>query len=158
MLSSKRLKFRRYTLHDVGLLQSLYQDWNWQDTSENFVKEFLLYSIMQQYDRQCGLLATFLMESNEYIGHCGLKYSDEREEWFLSFRFLKKYWREDLPTEAIMTCLMWGFNRLNLREIVVDLEPKNQGAAKTLEKAGFRYRYAFEENSVHLVRYSVFSV
>lgn len=157
MLKSKRLYFRLYSLDDFSLLQQLYQDWKWKDNSEDFVKVFLQNKILPQYELGGGLLATFLSEGNFYIGHCGLKYIKEKEEWYLSFRFLKKFWREDLPAEAISTCIDWGFNRLNLKEIVVDLEEKNFGAAKTLEKVGLRYRYIFEEDGAKLVRYSIFN-
>lgn len=157
MLKSKRLHFRRYLMLDIPFLQQLYQDWNWQDTSEKFIKDFLQNNILRQYEFGGGLLAVFLNDGNTYIGHCGFKYLKEKDEWYLSFRFLKKYWREDIPAEAIATCISWGFNRLNLKEIVVDLEQRNQGAAKALEKAGFRHRYEFEEKGEALVRYSVFN-
>lgn len=157
MLKSKRLYFRPYQISDISLLRQLYQDWKWEDTSEEFLRNFLQNTIFPQYEIGGGLLAVFLNDPDAYIGHCGLKYNQYKEEWYLSFRFLKKYWREDLPTEAITTCVSWGFNRLNLKELVVDLEERNQGAAKTLEKSGFRYRYTFHENEADLVRYSIFS-
>ncbi len=157
MLSTKRLLLRPYTENDLPQLVTLYADWQWNDVDEAFAKHFFTEVIAKQYDIGGGVLATFLKENNTYIGHCGLKYVAEKGEWYLSFRFLKAFWRNSLPVEAIEACLKWGFNRLNINEIVVDLEQRNQGAAKTLEIVGFKFRHSFEENNEILMRYSVFS-
>jgi RimJ/RimL family protein N-acetyltransferase len=157
MLSTKQLFLRQYTEEDVSYIIALYNDWKWEGIDEDFAHRFLSDVILKQYEHGGGILATFLKETDEYIGHCGLKFIKEKDEWYLSFRFLKAYWRNNLPTEAIDACLAWGFNRLNLKEIVVDLEERNTGAAKTLEKSGLKFRHIYEDNGQKLLRYSIFS-
>jgi RimJ/RimL family protein N-acetyltransferase len=157
MLSTTRLLLRPYAENDIPHLIALYSDWKWENIDETFAKHFLTEVISKQYEIGGGVLAVFLKETDTYIGHCGLKYIAEKEEWYLSFRFLKAFWRNTIPDEAIEACLKWGFNRLNLNEIVVDLEEKNAGAAKILEKAGFDFRLTFEENGQRFLRYSIFS-
>jgi [ribosomal protein S5]-alanine N-acetyltransferase len=156
-LQSKNLLLRPYTAADSALLISLYKDWKWEGVDDAFAHNFFIEVIQKQYDLGGGVLATFIKQDNTYIGHCGLKYIETQGEWFLSFRFLKAFWQHDLPVEAIKVCFEWGFNRLNLNEIVVDLEEKNGGAAKILQKAGMKYRYNFEQNGIPLIRYSIFS-
>ncbi len=157
MLQSERLSLRPYTEKDTALLLQLYTDWHWDNVEEAFLHQFFKENIAKQYELGGGVLATFLQEGKVYIGHCGLKFMDNKDEWYLSFRFIKTFWRNQYPEEAIKVCLKWGFHRLNLQEIVVDLEEKNAGAAKMLLKVGFKLRYAFEENGEKLLRYSVFS-
>lgn len=156
-LSSQRLTYRKYTQQDTALLLALYTDWRWEGVNEAFALYFLEEVIAKQYNHGGGLLAVFLKENETYIGHCGLKFVETQQEWYLSFRFLKKYWRDNLPLEAINTCVAFGFNRLNLTEIVVDLETRNQGASKLLEAAGFKYRHTFEQDNNSLSRYSIFT-
>jgi [ribosomal protein S5]-alanine N-acetyltransferase len=157
MLQTERLLLRPYTLEDSTLLVQLYNDWNWNDVDDAFAKNFFTEVIQKQYELKGGVLATFLKENNRYIGHCGLKYVADKDEWYLSFRFLKAFWKHNIPSEAAEACLKWGFNRLNLREIVVDLEKRNVGAAKILENVGFKFRQQVEENGILLFRYSIFS-
>ncbi len=157
MLQTERLLLRPYTLEDSPLLIQLYNDWNWEAVDDAFAKNFFTEVIQKQYELKGGVLATFLKENNTYIGHCGLKYIAAKEEWYLSFRFLKAFWKHNIPSEAIDVCLKWGFNRLNLNEIVVDLEERNVGAAKMLENIGFKFRQQITEDNITLFRYSIFS-
>jgi [ribosomal protein S5]-alanine N-acetyltransferase len=157
MLYSKRLFFRQYTDADLIHLLALYTDWQWQNVDEAFVQHFLHHTIKKQYEIGGGVLAVFLKETDTYIGHCGIKYVAEKDEWFLSFRFIKAFWCEDLPAEAINTCVQWGFRTLCLKEIVLDIAEQHRAVIKTISKAGFKFRYTFKEYDMVLERYSVFS-
>jgi [ribosomal protein S5]-alanine N-acetyltransferase len=161
MLRSERLVLRPYTDEDIPHLVTLYTDWKWEGVNTVFATTFLHEVIQKQYEFGGGVLATFLKgdttEFQQYIGHCGLKYIAEKHEWYLSFRFIKAYWRENYPSEAIETCLKWGFNSLNINEIVLDLTENNRAVIKTITKAGFKFRCNFEENGVIIERYSIFS-
>lgn len=157
LFHSQRLSFRPYDERDIDALVSLYNDWQWADVNEAFAKDFLTQVIQKQYAYGAGVWATFLKENHIYIGHCGLKFMPDKQEWYLSFRFLKTYWRNEIPLEALSACIRWGFGQLQITEIVVDLEEQNQGAAKILLRAGFKVRFAYAENNQQLIRYSIFS-
>ena len=157
LLKTPRLYLRRYIDDDYPLLVKLYTDWNWKSINEEFAREFLTNTIQKQYAHGGGLFATFLLENDHYIGHCGIKYMEQQSEWHLSFRFLKSFWKNNLPAEAIRTCIEFGFSRLNIKEIVVDLDDRNKAAAKVLQNLGFRHRIIYEENGTTLQRYSIFS-
>ncbi len=157
MLYSNRLYLRPYTKEDYPLLVSLFENWKWENVDEMFVANYFEKNLQPHYDKNAGMLATFLKENDVYIGHCGIKWQEQKEEWYLSFRFLKPFWRNELHIEALTTCLHWAFKHLNINEIVLDLEENSRGAAKVIEKIGFRERFIFEENGEMLVRYSIFS-
>jgi [ribosomal protein S5]-alanine N-acetyltransferase len=135
----------------------LYNDWQWSDVDDDFAEHFFHNVIAKQYESGGGIMAVFLKENETYIGHCGVKYVASKGEWYLSFRFIKSFWKSNYPTESVETCLKWAFAHLKINEIVVDLEEKNKGAAKTLEKVGFKLRFTFEENDEQMLRFSVFS-
>lgn len=157
MFYSKRLYFRSYTKEDNPLLFSLFENWKWKNIDDAFIADYFEKKMQPHYEKGAGVLATFLKEENIYIGHCGIKWHEEKEEWYLSFRFLKSFWRNELHVEAIAACVNWAFNQLKINEIVLDLEEKTRGAAKVIEKVGFRERFLFEENGEMLLRYSIFS-
>jgi RimJ/RimL family protein N-acetyltransferase len=157
MFYSKRLYFRPYTKEDDTLLFALFENWKWENIDNTFVADYFEKKLLPDYEKGAGMLATFLKEEDVYIGHCGIKWQEQKEEWYLSFRFLKPFWRDELNVEAIAACVNWGFKQLQINEIVLDLEEKNRGAAKIIEKIGFRERFLFEENGEKLVRYSIFS-
>ena len=157
LLKTPRLYLRKYISEDYPLLIQLYTNWKWEGVDEEFAKQFLETVIQKQYEKGGGVFATFLRENDVYIGHCGLKYMDSSGEWHLSFRFLKSHWRNNFPAEAIKVCIEYGFNSLNVNEIIVDLQTKSKSAARTLISQGFRHRMTFEHAGETLQRYSIFS-
>lgn len=152
MFYSKNYFFRRYTLEDVPLLVALYENWNWENVDDIFAENLLKNTIFEQYEAyNVGLYAVFSKENEQYLGHCGVKF--QKEEWHLSFRFLKPFWKNDAPVEVIQACTAHDFKRLRMNEIVIDLDYKSKGAAKILKKADFKHRIFFSENEE---RYSIF--
>ena len=152
MFYSQNLIFRRYTLDDFLLIKKLYQDWNWENVDDDFAKKYLENVIFLQYEQEyAGLYAIFSKENMDYQGHCGVKYRDE--EWHLSFRFLKTFWKNDAPVEVITTSLKYVFSHLKPNEIVMHLDRKSKGASKMLLKSGLKHRFSMGEGEE---RYSVF--
>jgi ribosomal-protein-alanine N-acetyltransferase len=72
----------------------------------------------------------------EFIGWCGLKCRPERNEIDLGYRFMKKFWGKGYATEAAFACIQYGFNRLNLQQIIGRALPGNVASIKVLENAG----------------------
>ena len=152
MFYSNNLFFRRYTFDDILLIKTLYQDWNWENIDGDFAEKHLKNLIFFQYEQyDAGVWAVFSKENENYVGHCGTKYHDE--EWHLSFRFLKSFWKNDAPVEAINACVSHDFKRLQINEIVVHLDKKSKGAAKMLLKSGMKHRFSIGEEQE---RYSIF--
>lgn len=150
-LETERLFLREYTLADAANLLEMNSDPEVVrylpdavlETEEEAAK--IIQHIHNQY-RQNGYArwATFLKGTGEHIGWCGLKYraieGDERGAFTdIGYRFAKRYWGQGFATEAASVCLNYGFNTLNLAEIVGCAEKENLGSLRVLEKLGFQF-------------------
>jgi len=80
-------------------------------------------------------------EKDQMIGNCSLfriDHSDRKADLGI-FIGDKKYWNKGYGSEAILLLLDYGFNILNLNNILLTLFDFNQRALKAYEKAGFKY-------------------
>jgi RimJ/RimL family protein N-acetyltransferase len=80
-----------------------------------------------------GRWAVMEKTSNEFIGWCGLKLNEEGLI-DIGFRFFKKVWNRGYATESAKACLEYGFNILNLDEIIGRAARENRSSIRVLEK------------------------
>lgn len=80
-----------------------------------------------------GRWAVVLKESDEFIGWCGLKLNEEKLI-DLGFRFFKSQWAKGYATESAKASLKYGFNNLNITEIIGRASIDNQASIRVLEK------------------------
>ncbi len=85
-----------------------------------------------------GRWAVILKETNEFIGWCGLKLN---EESFvdIGFRFFKKHWGKGYASEAAKATLAYGFQNLNIDEILGRAVVDNLASIRVLEKLNMSY-------------------
>lgn len=77
-------------------------------------------------------------KTNEYLGWCGLKkHSDGMID--LGYRIKKAYWGRGIASEAAAACLDYGFNVLNMSEIVGRSAKANLASIRILEKIGMQF-------------------
>ncbi len=106
-------------------------------------KDFLLN--YDQYERYgVGRLAVINKVSLRFIGWCGLKYSPEKDEYDIGFRFFREYWNKGYATETAKRCLEFGLNDLSLSRIVGRAMKANIASFKVLEKIGMIYKEDFD--------------
>ncbi len=109
----------------------------------NEAKSFLAnYNQYQLYGY--GRWAVIDKQTGDFLGWCGLKYTAELNEVDLGFRFFKQYWNQGYATETAKACIDYGFNKLNLCQIVGRAMEANIGSVKVLEKAGMNFVGKFE--------------
>jgi RimJ/RimL family protein N-acetyltransferase len=112
------------------------------DTLED-AKTFL--SNYNQYEKYgVGRLAVIEKKSNTFIGWCGLKYSPDLDEYDIGFRFQRANWNKGFATETAKKCLEFGFDNLNLKEIVGRAMKENKASIKVLEKIGMTFKNDFD--------------
>ena len=70
------------------------------------------------------------------IGFCGLKYLEDLNAVDLGYRFLPEYWGKGLATEACLASVQFGFDVLNLKQIIGLVIPENLASIRVLEKVG----------------------
>ena len=161
ILETERLYFREMTSADA---ESLYQ-LNLDPEVIKFTGDAAFTSIGQaadfldNYDHYkkygYGRWAVIDKSTNEYLGWCGLKYSEDKKEYDIGFRFFKKYWNKGYATEAARACVELGFTKFNIQEIVGRAMEENKASVKVLKNIGLSYRNDFNFDGNSGVVYSV---
>ncbi|MFD2117973.1 GNAT family N-acetyltransferase [Paenibacillus yanchengensis] len=106
-------------------------------------KEFL--KAYDQYEKyNVGRLAVINKTENRFIGWCGLKYSQNVNEYDIGFRFFRKYWNKGYATETSKACIDFGFRKLGLNKIIGRAMKENIASIKVLEKIGLIYMKDFD--------------
>ena len=109
--------------------------------AQNFLEGYDHYAL-----HGYGRWSVYLKETGEYIGFCGLKYSQEKDEVDLGFRFMRHYWNKGLATEAARESLRIGFEQFGLVKIVGRAMEANLASIRVLEKLGMNRAGRFNEN------------
>lgn len=91
-----------------------------------------------------GRLAVIHKANQEFIGWCGLKYSPEKDEYDIGFRFFKDYWNQGFATETAQKCIEHGLEVLNIPRIVGRAMIANAASVKVLEKLGMTFKEHFD--------------
>ncbi len=98
-----------------------------------------------QYEKYgVGRLAVIDKATLKFIGWCGLKYSQGKNEYDIGFRFFKNYWNKGFATETAKKCLEYGFDELKIDIIVGRAMKENIGSIKVLEKIGMKFKENFD--------------
>lgn len=98
-----------------------------------------------QYEKYgVGRLAVIEKKASKFIGWCGLRYSQEKNEYDIGFRFCSNYWNKGYATETAKKCLDFGFSELGIEKIVGRVMKDNIASIKVLEKIGMRFKENFD--------------
>ena len=98
-----------------------------------------------QYEKYgVGRLAVIDKKTSKFLGWCGLKYSEDKNEYDIGFRFYKKYWNKGLATETAKKCLDFGFDECKIEKIVGRAMKENIASIKVLEKIGMTFKENFD--------------
>jgi len=145
LLQTKRLLLRPLTSADAQLFFDLNNDpvviqytgdhafLNIGEASsflENY-KDYVLFCI--------GRWAIVLKDTQQTIGWCGLKYTVALHEVGLGFRLSWEKWGKGYATEAGIASLQYGFEVMQLEEIVGRLWKINLASQRVLEKCGLKF-------------------
>ena len=86
-----------------------------------------------------GVWAGFVKESDEFIGFFELAHLDNTEEIEVGYRLLKEHWGKGYATEMTQVLIEYGFNKMDLKEIVGITHPENIASQNVLLKSGLTY-------------------
>lgn len=85
-----------------------------------------------------GRWAVILKETNSFIGWSGLKLNEENLI-DIGFRFFNKEWGKGYATESAKAVIKYGFESLNLNEIIGRASKDNIPSIKVLEKINMSF-------------------
>jgi RimJ/RimL family protein N-acetyltransferase len=115
-----------------------------------------LRRIIEMQDRYgLSMWALIERESNTIIGDCGLMLVEGKgPEIELTYDIAREKWGEGFATEAAHVCLKYGFEELDLEEIIAITYPHHQASRRVMEKAGMTYRRVHRYYDRDMVVYS----
>ena len=102
-----------------------------------------------------GRWGCFLTSDNTMIGFCGLKYLNDLKAVDLGYRLLTEYWGQGFATEAALASVAFGFDTLQLDQIIALTLPQNVGSIRVLEKVGMRSLGTIEYDGLHPLHYAI---
>lgn len=118
--------------------------------------EFLHWATEYQKENGFCRWAVTLKGNLKTIGSCGFARPHGTEEIELGYLLARKFWGNGLATEAAAACLIYGFGKLEFREIIALTDLENVASQRVLEKIGFVQRgielFNGEENLVYLAQ------
>lgn len=116
--------------------------------------EFL--SNYDQYEKYgVGRFAVIDKETSTFLGWCGLKYSEDKNEFDIGFRFYKKYWNKGFATETAKKWIELGFDNLKIERIIGRAMKENSASIKVLEKIGMTFKRNFDFEGCEGVIYEI---
>ena len=155
-LETERLYMRPFKISDAADLFAMDANPNvhkylWQQPTlelEESVK--VIEYILGQYERnQIGRFATFLKETNEFIGWTGIKYIDDHVEngntnfFDYGYRLVEKHWGKGYATEASIAWLQYGFETLKIPVMNAYAHKENGASNHILQKIGLEFKETY---------------
>lgn len=144
-LETPRLLLRPLHEDDVTALFAMYSDpqfmryWSFAPmTRLEQVSEYLSRLMKGSVSGTNCICAIVLRETGQMIGTCSLFNLYEpclRAE--IGFGVRRESWRQGYAQEAVHALIEHAFSTLSLRRLEADIDPRNSGSARVLERAGF---------------------
>ncbi len=148
-LETPRLRFRRLTSEDEGLLLDLDSDPEVMryinggvPSSIEHIRERVLPWALQDYDGDArwGVWAALLKPANEFIGWFHFYPSTQApHDIEVGYRLQRKYWGIGLASEGTSALIRKGFEEYGLARIVARTLATNAASRRVMEKAGMRH-------------------
>ncbi len=162
ILESKRICLRELTENDVDMLFELhnnketmkYMPYN-SISYEKAKYDVKDYASVSETQPGFGIWATVLKESNEVIGWTCLKKLPNIEEIEIGYRYLPKYWNKGYCTEICREILRYGFDELNLGEIIAIIRPENIASIRVAEELNMEYIKMVHHFGMDLKHYTI---
>ena len=144
ILHTKRLILREFLLEDAEDMFHLNDDpevikYTGDVRFESIDDAAKLIRNYSDYKRNgFGRWSVLLKADNSFIGWCGLK---KHPEGFvdIGYRFFKKQWNKGYATEAAKACIEYGFNTLELEEIIGRTAKENKASIRVFEKLNLNF-------------------
>lgn len=161
VLTTKRLILREFETTDAEAMFRLNSNeevlkYTGDKQFESIEKAKQFFKNYPDYEENgFGRWAVISKETRETLGWCGLKkHPDNSVD--VGFRFFQNQWNKGFATEAGQACLEYGFQVLELPQIVANADKENKASIRVLEKIGMTFdkeqTYDGIENAVRFIK------
>jgi ribosomal-protein-alanine N-acetyltransferase len=150
ILETERLYLRELNINDAEYFYLLNLDkevmkYTGEGSFENIEKAKDFLKNYEHYEKYgFGRWAVINKENGEFLGWCGLKFTEKLNEYDIGFRFFKKHWNKGYATESSKACLSYGINELKMIEILGRAMKENKASIRVLEKIGLEFEKEFD--------------
>jgi len=161
-LESDRVYLRELNENDVDMLFELhnnketmkYMPYN-SISYEKAIYDVDDYASVSKLHPGFGMWATVLKDTDEVIGWTCLKKLPNSDDVEIGYRYLPQYWSKGYCTEICLSLIGYGFDTMNLSEIIAIVRPDNKASVRVIEKLNMRYIQMEKHYGMELKRYSI---
>ncbi|MEW6736794.1 MAG: GNAT family N-acetyltransferase [Acidobacteriota bacterium] len=146
-LNTERLHLRKFIPTDLEAFYQLNSDLEvikyirpGSPFTKAEVETWLKIKIRHWQEHHFGIWVMEYKQDNSIVGFCGLQYLENTSQVEVGYRLAKRYWQQGLATEAAKASIQYGFDIINLNEIVGITHPENLKSQRVLTKIGLSYR------------------
>jgi len=145
-LEAERIRLRAVTDSDIDSLFSIFSDpqvmryWSGPPFCDRDEAAALVCEIREKFSRRVYLKwGVALRSDDKVIGTATLfNLNLEQERAEVGYALAREQWGQGLMNEALRRLLQYSFDELKLRRLEADVDPRNAGSIKTLERLGFQ--------------------
>ena len=143
-LRTERLVLRPLKESDVDALFAIHSDpevmryWSTPAWTDSAPAQAMIDRDLAQTSKDHLRLGIAVAQSGALVGSCalfGINAVCRRAE--VGYALGSAAWGQGYMHEALVALIDYGFGTLNLNRIEADIDPRNTGSAKTLERLGF---------------------
>jgi len=160
ILETERLILREFEISDARCMYELNADpdvirYTGDPAFDSIDEARVFLGNYSDYKRNgYGRWAVILKETEEFIGWCGLKLNEENFV-DIGFRIFKEQWGKAYASEAAKATLAYGFQTLNLDEIIGRAVADNLASIRILEKLKMKF---LKQDTCHGFENSVYYI
>jgi RimJ/RimL family protein N-acetyltransferase len=153
-VETERLRLRRFTADDVGLLVDLDADpevmrfLTGQPTSRKEIENVVLPEILRVYDEHpdLGTLAAEQKADGAFIGWFGLQPAREPKTVSVGYRLNRAAWGRGYATEGTKALIDKAFTELGMERVVADTMAVNHRSRAVMRRSGLRFARLYHEH------------
>lgn len=157
---TKRLALQPLKPEDAAVLHSIYQIEGmlryFPDPVPPVLEKVQRFILLQQAHWEVhgyGDWGISLPGREEIIGWAGLQYLPELDETEVGFLLDRQFWGKGFATEAARASLQFGFEQVNLGQIIALVHPENIASQRVIEKCGMAYQETLQLWGIELMRF-----
>ena len=105
------------------------------------------------YPENFNIWAIFNNADGAYIGHAGIyPRPTRREDWEFVYFLKQDEWGKGYATEIARRIIEYGFEKLNLPEVLATVDDDHSASIRVLEKSGMSFKnYEFDKEGMYSV-------
>jgi len=161
-LTTARLSLRPFSDQDAEALYSIlrgedvlkYFPWPGPPPLER-VQRFITRQLAHWGEHGFGWWAVELSAQPGLLGWNGLQYLPETGEIEVGYLVSKSFWGQGIATEGAQASLKFGFETLNLENIIALVHPENKASIRVIEKLGMAFDFQAEYFGMQVRHYSL---